>query len=129
MQASVSACTRSSCWSDIPIPCRARSAENWRRNCWSTYTAVKRYSRHNPITRSSGPGAKMQSNFYLKWSACVTMLTGAVLTALNIHPENIYLLNLGALLYLVWGYRIREWNLVVINVACIIIYTVGIYLS
>ncbi|MCG3770839.1 MAG: hypothetical protein JW384_02018 [Nitrosomonadaceae bacterium] len=71
----------------------------------------------------------MQSNFYLKWSACVTMLTGAVLTALNIHPENIYLLNLGALLYLVWGYRIREWNLVVINVACIIIYTVGIYLS
>jgi hypothetical protein len=29
----------------------------------------------------------------------------------------------------VWGYRIREWNLIVINAGFILIYAVGIYLS
>jgi hypothetical protein len=42
---------------------------------------------------------------------------------------NIYLLNVGAILYFVWGYRIREWNLIVINAGFIAIYAVGIYLS
>ncbi len=68
-------------------------------------------------------------NFYLKWAACIVTLTGAVLTALNIHPENIYLLNAGAVLYFIWGYRIREMNLVVINAGFIMIYGIGIYLS
>ena len=71
----------------------------------------------------------MQSNFYLKWSACVITLIGAVLTSLRIDPLNIYLLNVGAILYFVWGYRIREWNLIVINAGFILIYAVGIYLS
>ena len=71
----------------------------------------------------------MQSNFYLKWSACVITLIGAVLTSLRIDPMNIYLLNAGAILYFIWGYRIREWNLIVINAGFIIIYAIGIYLS
>ena len=71
----------------------------------------------------------MQSNFYLKWSACIVTLIGAVLTSLRIDPMNIYLLNLGAMLYFVWGYRIREWNLIVINAGFILIYAVGIYIS
>jgi hypothetical protein len=68
-------------------------------------------------------------NFYLKWAACVVTLAGAILTSLRIDPENIYLLNLGAILYFVWGYRIREWNLIVINAGFILIYAIGIYLS
>ena len=56
-------------------------------------------------------------------------LAGAILTSLRIDPENIYLLNAGAILYFIWGYRIREWNLVVINLGFIIIYAVGIYIS
>jgi len=71
----------------------------------------------------------MQSSFYLKWSACVITLAGAILTSLRIDPMNIYLLNVGAILYFVWGYRIREWNLIVINAGFILIYAVGIYLS
>ena len=71
----------------------------------------------------------MQSNFYLKWSACVVTLIGAVLTSLRVDPMNIYLLNAGAILYFIWGYRIREWNLIVINAGFIIIYAIGIYLS
>ena len=68
-------------------------------------------------------------NFYLKWLACVVTLIGAILTSLRIDPENIYLLNCGAILYFVWGYRIREWNLIVINAGFIVIYAIGIYLS
>ena len=68
-------------------------------------------------------------NFYLKWSACVVTLAGAILTSLRIDPENIYLLNAGAILYFVWGLRIREWNLIVINAGFILIYAIGIYLS
>jgi len=68
-------------------------------------------------------------NFYLKWAACVVTLSGAVLTSLRIDPMNIYLLNCGAILYFVWGYRIREWNLIVINAGFILIYAIGIYLS
>ena len=68
-------------------------------------------------------------NFYLKWLACVVTLAGAILTSLRIDPMNIYLLNVGAILYFVWGYRIREWNLIVINAGFIIIYAIGIYLS
>ena len=56
-------------------------------------------------------------------------LAGAILTSLRIDPLNIYLLNTGAVLYFVWGYRIREWNLIVINAGFILIYTVGIYIS
>ena len=71
----------------------------------------------------------MRSNFYLKWLACVVTLAGAILTSLRIDPLNIYLLNCGAILYFIWGYRIREWNLIVINAGFILIYAVGIYLS
>ena len=68
-------------------------------------------------------------NFYLKWSACVVTLAGAILTSLRIDPLNIYLLNVGAILYFIWGHRIREWNIIVINAGFIVIYAIGIYLS
>ena len=68
-------------------------------------------------------------NFYLKWCACAVTLAGALCTSLRIDPLNIYLLNLGAILYLTWGYRIREWNLVAINTGLLIIYLYGLYLS
>ena len=68
-------------------------------------------------------------NFCLKWCACAVTLAGALCTSLRIDPLNIYLLNLGAILYLTWGYRIREWNLVAINTGLLIIYLYGLYLS
>jgi len=71
----------------------------------------------------------MQFNTWLKWSACVVTLAGALCTGLRIDPANIYLLNAGAVLYLTWGYRIREWNLVAINSGLLIIYLYGLYLS
>ncbi len=66
-------------------------------------------------------------DFWLKWTACIVTLAGALCTALRIDPTNIYLLNLGAAIYLVWSIRIREWNLIVINAALLLIYIVGLF--
>lgn len=68
-------------------------------------------------------------NNILKWVACAVTLAGALCTAVRIDPLNIYLLNLGALLYLVWSYRIREWSLVTINAGLLAIYIVGLFFS
>ena len=66
-------------------------------------------------------------NFWLKWVACAVTLSGALCTALRIDPMNIYLLNAGAVLYLMWSIRIREWNLIVVNVALLLIYITGLF--
>ena len=62
----------------------------------------------------------------LKWIACAVTLGGALCTSLQIDPLNIWLLNGGALLYLIWSYRIREWSLVTINLGLLLIYIVGL---
>lgn len=69
----------------------------------------------------------MKLNFILKWVACVVTLCGALATSMRVDPLNIYLLNTGALLYLIWSLRIKEWNLVVINTGLLAIYIVGLF--
>jgi len=68
-------------------------------------------------------------DFILKWVACGVTLAGALCTALRIDPMNIYLLNAGAFLYLVWAVRIRELNLIVINASLLTIYVVGLFVQ
>ena len=63
----------------------------------------------------------------LKWVACAVTLSGALCTSLRIDPLNIYLLNAGALMYLLWSIRIREWNLSAVNVGLLTIYAVGLF--
>lgn len=65
-------------------------------------------------------------NSILKWSACFITLAGALATSLQIDPLNIYLLNLGSILYLIWSVRIKEASLVVINAGLLLIYIVGV---
>lgn len=66
-------------------------------------------------------------NNVLKWGGCLAVVAGALATSLRIDPLNIYLLNLGALLYLVWAVRIRELNLVLVNGVLLAIYAVGLF--
>ena len=66
-------------------------------------------------------------NNVLKWAGCLAVVLGALCTSLRIDPLNIYLLNLGALLYLVWAVRIRELNLVLVNGVLLAIYLVGLF--
>jgi hypothetical protein len=68
---------------------------------------------------------KTDFNWWLKWLACVVTLTGATLTSAGLDPYNVYLLNVGATLYLIWSIRIKEWSLVVINAGLIAIYCAG----
>lgn len=64
----------------------------------------------------------------LKWVACAVTLAGATATAVQLDPLNIYLLNAGAVLYLIWSLRIREWSLVTINAGLLTIYLVGLFI-
>ncbi len=65
-------------------------------------------------------------NNILKWTACFLTLAGALTTSLQIDPLNIYFLNVGSVLYLIWAIRIRELSLVVINAGLLLIYVVGL---
>ena len=66
-------------------------------------------------------------NNILKWGGCVAVVLGALCTSLRIDPVNIYLLNLGAFLYLVWAVRIKEMNLILVNAVLLAIYVVGLF--
>jgi len=68
-------------------------------------------------------------NNILKWIACIVTIAGAMCTTFRLDPINIYMLNAGAFLYLIWSIRIREVNLIVINVALLIIYIVGLFVG
>jgi hypothetical protein len=66
-------------------------------------------------------------NNTLKWLGCATVVAGALCTSLRIDPLNIYLLNVGALAYLLWAIRIRETNLVIVNGVLLAIYILGLF--
>ena len=64
----------------------------------------------------------------LKWVAVAVVLVGALLTSLQIIPYNIYVLNLGTLLYLTWSIRIKEKSLIAVNVGLLGIYIIGLFI-
>jgi hypothetical protein len=63
----------------------------------------------------------------IKWIATGVTLGGALATTLMLDPMNIWLLNLGALLFFVWGYMIRDKAIMTVNFGLIIIYVFGIF--
>ncbi len=66
---------------------------------------------------------------YLKWSGTWVTLAGALCTSLRIDPMNVYLLNLGSLLFVCWAIRIRERAMITVNVGLLSIYAVGLFFS
>jgi hypothetical protein len=68
----------------------------------------------------------MTLNNILKWTGFLAVVLGAAFTSLRIDPLNIYFLNLGAALCLIWSIRIREWNLVIVNGVLLAIYIFGL---
>jgi hypothetical protein len=61
----------------------------------------------------------------VKWLACFTTMAGALATTLAVDPLNVFLLTSGGILYLIWSISIREWNLIVVNIALLLIYGYG----
>jgi hypothetical protein len=68
----------------------------------------------------------MKLSCKIKWLATAVTLVGAVATALMYDPLNIYLLNLGAFLFLVWGIMIKDKAMITVNAGLLFIYIVGI---
>jgi len=65
-------------------------------------------------------------NTALKWSATIITLFGAVLTAGNLFPYNVYAFNIGCILWIIWGYRIKENCIILVNSVLLAIYMVGL---
>ena len=68
----------------------------------------------------------MKLSCKIKWLATAVTLVGAVATALMYDPLNIYLLNLGAFLFLVWGIMIKDKAMITVNAGLLFIYIIGI---
>ena len=64
-------------------------------------------------------------NNALKWLATIITLIGAVLTAMNLFPYNVYAFNIGCVLWILWGIRIRENCIILVNSVLLSIYMVG----
>jgi len=62
----------------------------------------------------------------IKWVATAVTLGGALATSLMIDPLNVYLLNLGALLFFIWGYMIKEKAMMAVNAGLLLIYMLGL---
>ena len=67
----------------------------------------------------------MNLEIVAKHLALFFTLVGALFTTLAWDPFNILFLNLGAVLYLFWAYRVRDWNLVAVNGGLLTIYLIG----
>lgn len=66
-------------------------------------------------------------NSILKWAATLLTISGAIAVSLGIDPLNIYLLNAGSVLWTIWGVRIRERSIIVVNLSLLSIYIYGIF--
>ena len=63
----------------------------------------------------------------VKWVATAVTLCGALATALMFDPLNIWLLNLGAALFLWWGILIKDKAMITVNAGLLVIYIVGLW--
>jgi hypothetical protein len=63
----------------------------------------------------------------MKWVSTGIMLLAALAIVEGLHPESIYLLNLGSLAWLITSIMWREWSLIVVNASLLLIYVYGLF--
>lgn len=66
-----------------------------------------------------------QVDEFLKWLATAITLSGAMLTSLAVDPLNVYLLNTGSFIFLIWAVRIRDGAMIAVNAGLLAIYGLG----
>lgn len=71
----------------------------------------------------------MKFNDVLKWFALAVTLTGATLTSAVIYPLNLYVMNVGAVLHIIWGIRSKTYNIALVNLGLMVIYGGGVLYS
>jgi hypothetical protein len=62
----------------------------------------------------------------LQWSATLLTILGALFTAFNMYPENVWAFNVGSALWLWFAIRVRVHSLIVVNGTLLLIYAAGI---
>lgn len=67
-------------------------------------------------------------NEIIKWTATVITLFGALLTSMHISPLNIYILNIGSIIWLVWSIRVKENAMIAVNLGLLAIYAMGLFI-
>lgn len=70
----------------------------------------------------------MKLSCKIKWVATIITLAGALATALMYDPLNIYLLNAGAFLFLVWAFMIKDKAMITVNAGLLLTYILGIWI-
>jgi len=65
----------------------------------------------------------------LRYSAVIITLAGALATALRVDPLNIYLLNTGTMLFLIYSFKIKDLSLIIVNSGLLLIYAVGLLVT
>ena len=68
----------------------------------------------------------MSLNTWLKWTATVLTVVGAVAVTLDVAWWDVTVLTVASIVWIVWSFRIQEWSLVTVNVFMITIYGYGI---
>lgn len=63
----------------------------------------------------------------LKWAATWVTLAGALCTSLRVDPLNVYLLNIGSVLFLWWSFRIQDRAMITVNSGLLGIYFMGLF--
>lgn len=62
----------------------------------------------------------------IEWVSTIVTLIGASLVSLDMEPYDIYVLNLGSFLWMLWGFLEKKWGIFVVNLGLLIIYGYGI---
>lgn len=70
----------------------------------------------------------MKTNVILEWTATAVTVMGALATVLGYDPLNIYLLNVGSILWLIWAVQIKKLSLVIVNAGLLSVYVYGFVL-
>ena len=65
----------------------------------------------------------------LRYSAVIITLAGALATALRVDTLNIYLLNAGTSLFLIYSFKIKDLSLILVNSGLLLIYAVGLLVT
>jgi apolipoprotein N-acyltransferase len=64
-------------------------------------------------------------NTVLEWSATTVIVAAAIATALAFDPINIFLFNLGSVMWLIWAVRVKRTSMIVLNIIMILVYVYG----
>ena len=65
-------------------------------------------------------------DWYIKWFASVVLIFGAITTAMNMYPYNMYFQFIGISGWLIVGAMWKDWSLITVNIVGSIIMLFGI---